>query len=246
VPPISPGNCGGSAPVAGGTGAIELRFEAQAAVPAALAAMKGSGPIPGVRLFNIARDLHAPYRRSSDAAGSTPPSPACQAAAGWRQAMLAHYRRKWRCRLLAVPYRQQGRRCRRDGAAAEARSTPIIFKAKQGLPAMEIAYAGAPLALARSEDNAALTAALGFEILQQGVDELERLQQEQLRMAAEEEKARQEDEARLQAYYAQRDELRLRQREMKVHERIRQRSESPDRGDPAQRRICRDEPRRTE
>jgi hypothetical protein len=54
------------------------------------------------------------------------------------------------------------------------------------------------------------------------VNELERLQREQQRLAAEEEKARKEDEARLQAYYAQRDELRLRLRELKVHERVRQ------------------------
>jgi hypothetical protein len=57
--------------------------------------------------------------------------------------------------------------------------------------------------------------------MQQGIDELERLQKEQKRLAEEEEKQRILDEARLAAYYAQRDELLLRKRELKVHAEMR-------------------------
>ena len=81
---------------------------------------------------------------------------------------------------------------------------------------MSIAYAGPPMALVRSENNSELATSLGVTIMQQGINELERLQQEQARLAKKEEKQRVEDEARLQAYYAQRDELLLRRRELKV------------------------------
>ncbi len=100
-------------------------------------------------------------------------------------------------------------------------SIVVQLRAQKALPSMEISYAGAPASLARNEDKTELAAKLNFDIMQKGVIELERLQQEQLRLAAEEERQRLEDEAKLQAYYAQRDELRLRQREIKVHAEIR-------------------------
>lgn len=223
----------GGAPVAGGGGAIELRFEAQGRSPGgALAAMKGSGSysLKDVRLFNISPETFTRLiAEAQDAAGLNAAFAGLSGGGELAAGDIAGSITVENGVAAFLPFRIASK----DADAvvttvaevAEGKiDTSIILslKAKQGLPAMEIAYAGAPSALARSEDNAALTAALGFEILQQGVDELERLQQEQLRMAAEEEKARQEDEARLQAYYAQRDELRLRQREMKVHERIRQ------------------------
>ena len=92
----------------------------------------------------------------------------------------------------------------------------LSLKARPGLPQMTIAYAGPPMALVRSEDNSEIANSLGVSIMQQGITELERLQQEQARLAQEEEKQRVEDEAKLQAYYAQRDELLLRRRELKV------------------------------
>lgn len=95
------------------------------------------------------------------------------------------------------------------------------FPQRPELPHMTVAYAGPPSALARSEDTAELSTRLGVAIMQQGVDELERLQREQERLAAEEERMRKEDEARLQAYYAQRDELILRRREIRVHAEMR-------------------------
>jgi uncharacterized protein involved in outer membrane biogenesis len=91
-------------------------------------------------------------------------------------------------------------------------------------PAMEIAYSGAPGALVRSEDQAELYGALGVAVMDKGVAELERLRQEQERLAAAEAKARVEDEEKLRDYYAQRDELRARQRELSVHAVIRQRA----------------------
>ena len=67
------------------------------------------------------------------------------------------------------------------------------------------------------EDRAALTSYLGFKVLERSVDELEKVQAEQERLAIEEEKLRRSDEERLTAFYAQRAELRLRLRELKVH-----------------------------
>ena len=97
----------------------------------------------------------------------------------------------------------------------------LSLKAREQLPAMSISFAGPPSALARGEDNSELSTKLGVTIMQQGIDELERLQEEQRRLAAEEEKQRILDEQRLAAYYAQRDELLLRKRELKVHSEMR-------------------------
>jgi hypothetical protein len=97
----------------------------------------------------------------------------------------------------------------------------LSLKAREQLPAMRISYAGPPSELARAEDNAELATKLGVTIMQQGIDELERLQEEQRRLAEEEERQRIVDEQRLAAYYAQRDELLLRKRELKVHAEMR-------------------------
>lgn len=88
-------------------------------------------------------------------------------------------------------------------------------------PAMEISFAGSPQSLVRSDDRTELFGQLGVDLMNAGVAELERLREEQERLAIEEEKLRKDDEARLQDYYAQRDELRLRQRETKVHAALR-------------------------
>ncbi len=92
----------------------------------------------------------------------------------------------------------------------------LTLKARPNLPPMSVAYAGPPLALVRSENNSDIATSLGVTIMQEGITELERLQQEQARLAKEEEQQRAEDEAKLQAYYAQRDEILLRKRELKV------------------------------
>ncbi len=93
----------------------------------------------------------------------------------------------------------------------------LSLKALPELPPMEISYSGKPTALVAGEDRTALTSYLGFKVLEQGVDALEKVQAEQERMAIEEEKLRKLDEERLTAFYAQRAELRLRLRELKVH-----------------------------
>ncbi len=92
----------------------------------------------------------------------------------------------------------------------------LSLKALPELPPMEISYSGTPTQLLASEDRAALTSYLGFKVLEQSVDELEKVQAQQERLAIEEEALRKEDQERLTAYYAQKAELRLRQRELKV------------------------------
>jgi hypothetical protein len=82
--------------------------------------------------------------------------------------------------------------------------TSLRFTFRPDLPPMSVSYAGPPMALARGENVSELATSLGVTIMQQRLAELE-------------EKQRREDEARLQAYYAQRDELLLRRRELKVH-----------------------------
>jgi uncharacterized protein involved in outer membrane biogenesis len=95
--------------------------------------------------------------------------------------------------------------------------TSLALKALPSLPAMSISYRGAPDALSPREDSTELSSFLGLKVLAQGVDDLEKVQAEQQRLALEEEKLRQEDERRLADFYAQRAELRLRQRELRIH-----------------------------
>jgi uncharacterized protein involved in outer membrane biogenesis len=92
----------------------------------------------------------------------------------------------------------------------------LSLKALPELPPMEISYSGFPAKLFAAEDRTALTSYLGFKVLEQGVDELEKVQAEQQRLLIDEEKLRKEDQERLTAFYAQKAELRLRLRELKV------------------------------
>ena len=92
----------------------------------------------------------------------------------------------------------------------------LFLKAMPELPPMEISYTGTPLQLVAGEDRTALTSYLSFKVLEKGVDELEKAQAEQQRIAIEEEALRKEDQERLTAYYAQKAELRLRLRELKI------------------------------
>ena len=93
----------------------------------------------------------------------------------------------------------------------------LKLKALPNLPSMEISYAGPPSQLIAFEDTSALASYLGFKVLEQGVGELEKVQAEQRRLLVEEEQLRKADQEKLDAYYAQRAELRLRQRELRVH-----------------------------
>jgi len=92
----------------------------------------------------------------------------------------------------------------------------LSLKALPELPPMEISYTGMPTQLVAAEDRTALASYLGFKVLEKGVDELEKVQKEQERLAFEEEELRKDDEERLTAFYAQKAELRLRLRELKV------------------------------
>jgi len=222
----------GGAPIASGEGSIEIRFETSGRSPGgALAAMKGSGAysFQDLRLLNISPETFTRLiAEARDAAGLEAAfaglASGGELAAGDVSGSITIDNGVAAFLPFQIKTKDADATAKTVAELAEGKIDTSIFldlKAKEGLPSMEIAYAGAPAALTRSEDNAALTAALSFQILQKGVDELERLQREQQRLAAEEERQRKEDEARLQAYYAQRDELRLRQRELKVHERVR-------------------------
>ncbi len=92
----------------------------------------------------------------------------------------------------------------------------LKLKALPDLPLMQISFSGPPTQLAVYEDAAALSSFLGFKVLAQGVGDLEKLQAEQQRLAVEEEKMHKEDEVKLAAFYAQKVELRLRVRELRV------------------------------
>jgi uncharacterized protein involved in outer membrane biogenesis len=93
----------------------------------------------------------------------------------------------------------------------------LALKALPTLPPMKLVYAGERGELQAHEEAAELSSYLGFKVLAKGVDDLEKVQAEQGRLALEEERLRKEDEEKLQAFYAQRAELRLRQRELRIH-----------------------------
>ncbi len=93
----------------------------------------------------------------------------------------------------------------------------ITPKLDAGLPAMRVTYSGLPDALEQRNDTSALSAKLGYAIVAKDLAELDRVQKEQAKLVAEEEAQRQRDEKKFAAYQAQRGELRLRQRELKIH-----------------------------
>jgi AsmA-like C-terminal region len=85
------------------------------------------------------------------------------------------------------------------------------------LPEMHITYSGEPSGLQRRADTAALSSKLGFAIIAKDIAELDRVQAEQKKLVANEEAQRKADEEKFVAFQAQRNELRLRQRELRVH-----------------------------
>ncbi len=91
------------------------------------------------------------------------------------------------------------------------------LKAQADLPAIGLKYSGAPAALSRRSDMTLLSAKLGYAILEKGVVELERVQAEQEKALIEEERLRKIDEERFALFQAQKAELRLRTRELRVH-----------------------------
>jgi len=96
-------------------------------------------------------------------------------------------------------------------------SAKVQLKTSENLPVMNVSYVGTPGALMEVVDSNALESFLGVRVLERSLAELERVQREQKRIYAEEERARKEDEARLQAFFVQKEELQRRARELKAH-----------------------------
>ncbi len=222
---------GGSA-IATGTGSIELDFTAKGRTPGgALAALAGSGSydIKGLTLLNISpENFSAALAGAKDTAGLTVAFDALRGGDGLAggdikgSITVANGVADFAPFTIATPVADAVVKTVAEPAAGLIdMSVTLSLKARAGLPPMEISYSGPPAALARNEDKAELMSGLGYGIMQKDVAELERMQREQLRLAAEEETLRKADEEKLQAYYAQRDEVQLRRRELKVHAEMR-------------------------
>jgi AsmA family len=94
--------------------------------------------------------------------------------------------------------------------------TKVDFSADQQLPPASVVVSGAPGAVARRSLSSDLASKLGYEILARDLAELERVQKQQQELIAKEELQRQDDEAKFEAYQAQKAELRTRLREQKI------------------------------
>ncbi len=217
----------GGGPVASGAGSVELRLESEGRSPAAaLAAARGQGSyaLEDFRLLGITPSAFtAALAAASDASGITGAFDAMRGGGGLDFGNVSGTIAVTGGQMVFSPLDHTDGDAdisvRTVGDLAQGAldmEADLAFKARPGLPRMSIAYAGPPMALARSENSSELATSLGVTIMQEGISELERLQQEQARLAKLEEQQRAEDEARLQAYYAQRDELLLRKRELKV------------------------------
>jgi hypothetical protein len=214
--------------VALGQGSIDLRFESEGRSPAgALAAVQGEGSykLDGLRLLGVTpAAFSTALAEAKDATGITGAFDRLRAGEGTAFGTVSGAITVAEGQMnFAAVSRQDADADIEVKTVAELALGQIDvdiglkLKIRDGLPPMSVSYAGPAAMLARSENNSELATALGVTIMQQGIDELERLQQEQKRLAALEDQQRLEDEARLQAYYAQRDELLLRRRELKVH-----------------------------
>jgi hypothetical protein len=99
--------------------------------------------------------------------------------------------------------------------------TTVSFDGAAAPPPLTISHAGAPTALTRTIDAGKTMSEYGLRILRKGVDELERLQREQERQAAEEEAQRRKDAERVADWEAHRQELARRQRELRTFSEMR-------------------------
>ncbi|MCB1379445.1 MAG: AsmA family protein [Alphaproteobacteria bacterium] len=222
----------GGGNVAEGRGLVELGFASEGRSPGgALAGLKGSGTyrfdgfkLPGISPDEFLRQIAV----AKDGAGVTAAFDALRGGDGLSTGRVAGFitvdNGEVAFQPMAITTDEAAATIRILGELALGEidaSVALRFTGRDDLPGMSIAYAGPPSALLRTEDSAELSTRLGVTIMQQGIDELERLQKEQERLAREEERQRREDEARLEAYYAQRDELILRRRELKVHAEMR-------------------------
>lgn len=102
-------------------------------------------------------------------------------------------------------------------ARAMQMAVAVTLTDKPDLPPVTITYAGEPGALEQRSSSSQLASKLGHEFLARDLEELERLKTEEEKMAIAEEEQRAQDQAKFEAYQAQRAEIRMRQRELKVH-----------------------------
>lgn len=85
------------------------------------------------------------------------------------------------------------------------------------LPGFKVTYRGPAGALSEKDDFTELSAKLGYGFIARDMAELDRVKQEQEKLNAEQAAQQQADAEKFAAYQAQRAELRLRLRELKVH-----------------------------
>ncbi len=93
----------------------------------------------------------------------------------------------------------------------------LASKARADLPELRISYEGPPGEMIRRSDTSAISAKLGYAFIARDVAELDRVKKEQEKIEADEAAQTQADQVKFAAYQAQRVELRLRLRELKVH-----------------------------
>jgi hypothetical protein len=98
----------------------------------------------------------------------------------------------------------------------------VNFDGANPPPPLALSYAGEPGQLVRSIDAGRTLSEFGLRILRQGVDELERLQREQDRLAEEEARHQKENADRIASWEAHRREMALRLAEMRVHAEMRE------------------------
>ena len=85
------------------------------------------------------------------------------------------------------------------------------------LPELRVRYEGPPGEMIRRSDTSAISAKLGYAFIARDVAELDRVKKEQEKIVADEATQTHADQVKFAAYQAQRAELRLRLRELKVH-----------------------------
>jgi AsmA family/AsmA-like C-terminal region len=105
-----------------------------------------------------------------------------------------------------------------DFSNTQAKAEIVLTSSLSGdLPELRVTYEGALGNLARRSDTAAISAKLGYAFIARDIAELDRVKQEQEKLAADEAAQTEADQVKFAAYQAQRVELRLRLRELKVH-----------------------------
>ena len=93
----------------------------------------------------------------------------------------------------------------------------LSSNARSDLPELRIRYEGPPGEMIRRSDTSAISSKLGYAFIARDVAELDRVKKEQEKIVADEAAQTRVDQVKFAAYQAQRVELRLRLRELKVH-----------------------------